>query len=95
MSTPQRPSSPLDAEHERDLIIGRACCTCGVRITTEDRVPHGGFWRCQACSTPPACDCGHDKSWHEDFREKAAQPCLKCECVGFSTPHSDHSQVSS
>lgn len=29
------------------------------------------------------CTCGHDKSWHEDFREKAACPCLKCSCVGF------------
>jgi hypothetical protein len=37
----------MDAEHEADLINGRACASCGGGITPEDRVPHGGFWICQ------------------------------------------------
>jgi hypothetical protein len=38
------------------------------------------------CPTPqPVCACGHAKDYHEDFREKASQPCIKrsCGCQGF------------
>ena len=45
MTTPASTPSP-DAETEADLINGRACAGCGDVITTENRVPHGGFWVC-------------------------------------------------
>lgn len=43
----------MDAEHEADLITGRACASCGGGITPESRVPHGGFWLCM----PECCEC--------------------------------------
>jgi hypothetical protein len=73
-------------EFEAALITGRACCLCGRGLTPEDRQPHGGFYVCKG-GCLPVCTCGHDTGWHEDFREKAARPCVKreCTCSAFET----------